>query len=359
MAGNEVTVPNDFVANTKARSAEVDANFQALVDAMTDGTKDMTIGTTFTKTSAKSANYVVSDTDSIRTLLMTTGTNTFDFVDGDISSNIITENGHGMDDGTVVYETNSGGALPTELIERVPHYVVSSTANTFRLSLTIGGSALTLTTGGGGTHTLHEGVTVTLPTLSANQGRVLTIAKVDSGVTLLAIDGEGAETTDGVATILIYNQYDSITLQAGASGWHSIGGRSILWQSQTLTESDGGDVGTDNTDFLEYTGLTVGRTYKYSGTILLSKHSSDSAFDILIREGTTDKRVLQTLLSGSILNTSFSFEYKFIAGETSVKLRTSGLAAGSSLIDAEKSSVTASWADIEDLSNHVLTDQLA
>ena len=84
----------------------------------------------------------------------------FTFVDADVSvgNDTITETAHGMQDGDSVILSNSGGALPTGLSAGTTYYVVSAAADTFKLSLTTGGTAVNLTAAaGGGTHTATWG----------------------------------------------------------------------------------------------------------------------------------------------------------------------------------------------------------
>lgn len=64
--------------------------------------------------------------------------------------------------------------------------------------------------------------TVTLPTAADNDYRIITVKKVDSGVGLVTIDGEGAETIDGATTKTLTVQQDSITIQCDGTSWHTI-----------------------------------------------------------------------------------------------------------------------------------------
>lgn len=61
--------------------------------------------------------------------------------------------------------------------------------------------------------------TVTLPTLADNQGMIVTVVKDDSGIGSTILDGEGAETINGVLTISLISQYTKITIIAGANEW--------------------------------------------------------------------------------------------------------------------------------------------
>lgn len=62
--------------------------------------------------------------------------------------------------------------------------------------------------------------TVTLPTAADNAHRIITIKKVDSGSGKVTIDGEGAETIDGSASIDIFGQYGFLTVQCDGTEWH-------------------------------------------------------------------------------------------------------------------------------------------
>lgn len=79
--------------------------------------------------------------------------------------------------------------------------------------------------------------TITLPTANDNLNRVLTIKKVDSGVGTVILDGEGAETIDGVATKTLRQQYESITIWCDATAWHVVDRQGIItpWVAYTPT----------------------------------------------------------------------------------------------------------------------------
>lgn len=65
------------------------------------------------------------------------------------------------------------------------------------------------------------GITITLPTASGNPNRRIIITNVASSGTV-TIDGEGAETIDGVASIALEGQYDSTTVVCDGTSWTSI-----------------------------------------------------------------------------------------------------------------------------------------
>lgn len=71
------------------------------------------------------------------------------------ATDVITATGHGLSDGDRVF-VDSTGTLPAGLSAHTLYYVISSTTNTLKLSLTSGGSAVDITDTGSGTHTLYN-----------------------------------------------------------------------------------------------------------------------------------------------------------------------------------------------------------
>jgi hypothetical protein len=78
--------------------------------------------------------------------------------------------------------------------------------------------------------------TVTLPTAADNPNRIIKVTKVDSGAGTTIIDGEGAETISGAATIVLNGIYATATLQCDGTGWN------VLSRSQQSLTS--GSIGT-------------------------------------------------------------------------------------------------------------------
>jgi len=61
-----------------------------------------------------------------------------------------------------------------------------------------------------------------LPVSSSNNGLVLNIKKIDSGIGKIVVDADSAETIDGSATVNVVNQWDVITIQNNGSNWFII-----------------------------------------------------------------------------------------------------------------------------------------
>lgn len=67
---------------------------------------------------------------------------------------VITWNNHGLTNGRIVKFSNAGGSLPSGITAGTTYYVVNSSANTFNVSTTSGGSGVATSSAGSGTHTV-------------------------------------------------------------------------------------------------------------------------------------------------------------------------------------------------------------
>lgn len=63
-------------------------------------------------------------------------------------------------------------------------------------------------------------ITVTLPAIATNKGKVYFIKKIDSSGNTVTIDGAGSETIDGDTTQVIMAQYTVLMIVGGSSEWH-------------------------------------------------------------------------------------------------------------------------------------------
>jgi len=87
------------------------------------------------------------------------GTKVGDFT-ADESTEIFTLSSHGKSNGNVVHVDTDGGTLPAGLSTLTKYYIITSTTNTYQLSLTLGGSAVNITTNGSGTLRLFDNFAV-------------------------------------------------------------------------------------------------------------------------------------------------------------------------------------------------------
>ena len=64
--------------------------------------------------------------------------------------------------------------------------------------------------------------TMTLPPAASSLNRIITIKKTASAANKVTIDGNEAETIDGIASFELYSQYDFVTVQCDGTSWHVI-----------------------------------------------------------------------------------------------------------------------------------------
>ena len=70
------------------------------------------------------------------------------------TSDTCTSDTKAPDNNTAVYLISTG-TLPAPLIETTQYYIINSSGNTFKLSTTVGGAAVNITSAGSGAHYLH------------------------------------------------------------------------------------------------------------------------------------------------------------------------------------------------------------
>ena len=310
------------------------------------------------ETSAISANTTIGDDDNVKWALVTTGTPSFTFVDGDVSTgaDTITEPTHGLADGTPVRFENSGGELPTGIAENQVYFVINTMTNTFQISTVPGGGAVDITAAaGGGTHTCRVGINVTLPTASDNSDRECGVKRVDGGLGGFAVlSTESGDTIDGGRFKSVDLEDQGILAKSDGSNWETIGIRSPKnrWAKKLLTS----DFSTNNSEItdLTFSNLTLGKVYRYSGVLLMIPGTpSNTAQYITIFEGTTKVRRLAFVKEAADDNRStLTFSHTFCANQTSVKLEMSS----DGTVDAQTSDgsgqIQATWVEIEELNNY-------
>jgi len=65
-------------------------------------------------------------------------------------------------------------------------------------------------------------ITVTLPTAANGDGNIIHIKKLDATAYNVIVDGDGAETIDGSATVTLTTQYQVLTVVSDGTSWHII-----------------------------------------------------------------------------------------------------------------------------------------
>lgn len=66
-------------------------------------------------------------------------------------------------------------------------------------------------------------ITVTLPDAVRAVDHVIVVKKIDASANAVTIDGAGADTVDGAATVAISTQYHFRMMISDGSNWHVIG----------------------------------------------------------------------------------------------------------------------------------------
>jgi hypothetical protein len=62
-------------------------------------------------------------------------------------------------------------------------------------------------------------ITATLPAAAGYTGRVFRLKKLDSSLNAVTLDGNGAETIDGAATIVLSRQHETVTVTSDGTEW--------------------------------------------------------------------------------------------------------------------------------------------
>jgi len=106
-------------------------------------------------TLAEKKSILDSCYDTAIAVLITGDLSSFNFTANPVT-NILTVTGHDFVNGVGIKVSNTGGGLPDGLDSNTTYYVVNKTLSTVQLSLTVGGSAVDVTSVGSGSHTITE-----------------------------------------------------------------------------------------------------------------------------------------------------------------------------------------------------------
>ena len=212
VASNNVLLGNDNGAGSAVQ--ELSASDVRTLLNVADGAQP---GTVTSVATAGSVNGITLTGGTITT----TGTITLGGTLGNIGNSQLTNST--VSYGGVTVALGGSDATPAfNLIDATGYKsrnVVTSILQTSTSVSATGDQDVYLCTGGSG------GLTVTLPAISSNNGRKITIKKIDSGAGQIVIDGNGSETIDGAATKRLYYENESMTLvcHTGATpGWYII-----------------------------------------------------------------------------------------------------------------------------------------
>jgi hypothetical protein len=192
--------------------------------------------------SSKTSDYVILDTDNIRTIKATNTTSSFTFTASDVTaaSDTIGETAHGLSNGDSVMITGDNSGAPLPLKAGVDYFVVNTAADTFKLAATVGGTAIDITGTGGGVMTVWKNQKITLPLAANNTNRIITVIKTNDTFNRVVI-----VTAAGAKAFVLYNQNESVTFQSDGTDWLVIERKRTINSSALRYAGNGhGSVGT-------------------------------------------------------------------------------------------------------------------
>jgi hypothetical protein len=246
---------------TTADASQVMQNFNDILNGVIDGTKDLSISAlTVAGAASFTGNVTIGNastddltvTASLASTIPIKTTNSYDIGSSTLGLRALY---FGANSQTVNIKASSSLAatwtltLPTtdgttgQLLRTDGSGVTSwvSPVTTFAqsgdypITDTDGYTAILITTG-------VSARTVTLPTVADNTGREITIKKVDSGTGTLTIEGEGSETIDDALNVVLFKQFESVTVYSDGSEWHI---KSARWASGDYTPTSAASTNAD------------------------------------------------------------------------------------------------------------------
>ena len=309
------TVTYTFTNGTTADATEVNANFTDIINALTDGTSDFSIGAftcsgTLTANGAVNLGNATSDditiTGSIASNIPIKTADTYNIGSAALGLNAVYfgDNGNSVGvkadasasadwvwsfppaagtKGYVPYDSDGAGDIQWAPVT----HDINAVSDSYTVLDDDGYRHILVTTS-----TTNR--TITLPTAANNTDRMITIKKVDSGSGRVSVDGEGAETIDGQAAITFYSQYDYITVVCDGTSWHVVDQNiQNRIEIKTLQADETGSSGTMSD--LTFSNLITGKWYRVSGQVY---------FNI---SGTGTRRIqLDATHNGSVIGTWYA-----------------------------------------------------
>lgn len=222
------SVSYSFSNGTASDASQVNQNFTDIINALTDGSKDLSISALTCAGSATLNGTVTLGNASSDTITLT----------GSVTSHVNPSAHNTYDFGTVTtlgwryfYFASSsatktakiqGPAISSDITLTLPPYtgtlrnVDAVAAKTANYTATASDDTISCDSSGGT-------FTVTLPTAASITGKVYTIKKTDSSTTVVTIGTTSSQTIDGVTSMTINQQYDFVRVQSTGSAWNIIG----------------------------------------------------------------------------------------------------------------------------------------
>ena len=99
-----------------------------------------------------------------------------------------------------------------ELVQRSSVFPLAVVSKTSAYTVTDDDAAILVDATGGA-------VTVTLPTAVGRTGQTYEIKRTNAGANAVTVDGNGAETIDGAATVSLSTQYATVRMVSDGTNW--------------------------------------------------------------------------------------------------------------------------------------------
>lgn len=249
-----ISVPYTFSNATASDATQVNANFDAIVQGLVDGTKDLTIaGLTLAGNLAANGNVALGN--SIADDVTISGAVTADIQAKTSAANLgSTTKGFG---GLYLASNNhyfgiiKPATLAADVLLTLPDAAPvagqalvydGSNLTTWRYLATAVSSvsADTVMTASDGVASLEVTTaatdkTITLPAAASSTGRTITIRKADTGVGAVVIDPNGAETIDGDTSVTISSRYDYLQIYCNGTSWEIVSMRDTYSHVTNIT----------------------------------------------------------------------------------------------------------------------------
>jgi len=187
----------------------------------------------------------------------------------DAGTDALTSTAHELEDGETVMVSNSGGALPAGLSSSTLYYVRDSAADTLKLALTAGGSAVDITSAGTGTHSIQRVIEVDLHDQETTLESV-TADQIENGANAFLAGDEVVQVRTWELVAGHQRRWRGRNITRGLrstepfTGTHSAGERFVLLDSAVkFVPQDVGELDIER----EYKAVTAGQSLDDAATV--------------------------------------------------------------------------------------------
>jgi hypothetical protein len=121
--------------------------------------------------------------------------------------------------------------------------------------------------------TTSAAFTLTLPAAASNSGKQYIIVKTNTTANLLTVDGNAAETINGIASVTIGNQYANLKIISDGTNWIVINQKNEVFAKyssnvgQSMTDSAFDIIDFEDKEFDSHNAVTTGASWKFTAPI--------------------------------------------------------------------------------------------